>query len=51
MNWWKGERTPRGVEVMEAWKCRICEFADECEWRQEREWAYATRRRRGASAG
>ncbi|KAL4866435.1 exonuclease V [Aspergillus spectabilis] len=50
MNWWRGERTPRGVEVMEAWKCRICEFADECEWRQEREWAYATRRRE-ASAG
>ncbi|KAL4876259.1 exonuclease V [Aspergillus karnatakaensis] len=45
MNWWRGERTPRGVEVMEAWKCRICEFKDECEWRQEREWAYANRRR------
>ncbi|KAL2844209.1 exonuclease V [Aspergillus pseudodeflectus] len=45
MNWWRGQRTPRGVEVMEAWKCRICEFQDECEWRQEREWAYARRKR------
>ncbi|KAL2823346.1 exonuclease V [Aspergillus cavernicola] len=45
MAWWRGERTPRGVEVMEAWKCRICEFQDECEWRQEREWAYARRKR------
>ncbi|KAL5334662.1 exonuclease V [Aspergillus crustosus] len=45
MLWWRGERTPRGVEVMETWKCRICEFKDECEWRQEREWAYANRRR------
>ncbi|KAL2869346.1 exonuclease V [Aspergillus lucknowensis] len=45
MNWWRGQRTPRGVEVMEAWKCRICEFQDECEWRQEREWAYAKRKK------
>ncbi|PYH83192.1 hypothetical protein BO82DRAFT_353180 [Aspergillus uvarum CBS 121591] len=45
MEWWRGERTPRGVEVMDAWKCRICEFRDECEWRQEREWDYSHRRR------
>ncbi|KAL3468038.1 exonuclease V [Aspergillus heterothallicus] len=45
MTWWRGQRTPRGVEVMDAWKCRICEFQDECEWRQEREWAYARRKR------
>lgn len=44
MNWWRGQRTPRGVEVMEAWKCRICEFQDDCEWRQEREWAYARKK-------
>ncbi|KAL4952483.1 exonuclease V [Aspergillus filifer] len=44
MSWWRGQRTPRGVEVMEAWKCRICEFKDECEWRQEREWDYARRK-------
>ncbi|RAK97475.1 exonuclease V [Aspergillus ibericus CBS 121593] len=43
MHWWRGERDPRGVEVMEAWKCRICEFKDECSWRQEREWTYARR--------
>ncbi|PYH99716.1 hypothetical protein BO71DRAFT_368755 [Aspergillus ellipticus CBS 707.79] len=47
MDWWRGEREPRGVEVMEAWKCRICEFRDECSWRQEREMSFA-RRRRGA---
>lgn len=51
MEWWRGERSPRGVEVMEAWKCRICEFNDECSWRQEREWAFAKRKRgrRGSS--
>ncbi|RDW89960.1 exonuclease V [Aspergillus mulundensis] len=49
MAWWRGQRTPRGVEVMEAWKCRICEFQEECEWRQEREWAYA--RKKGYNMG
>ncbi|PWY66433.1 hypothetical protein BO70DRAFT_172792 [Aspergillus heteromorphus CBS 117.55] len=49
LEWWRGERDPRGVEVMEAWKCRICEFRDECSWRQERELSYG-RRRRGVEA-
>ncbi|PYH48340.1 exonuclease V [Aspergillus saccharolyticus JOP 1030-1] len=44
MEWWRGARSPRGVEVMDAWKCRICEFRDECSWRQEREWDYSRRR-------
>ncbi|CAG8154813.1 unnamed protein product [Penicillium olsonii] len=43
MSWWRGERDPRGVDIMDAWKCRICEFRDECSWRQEREMAYARR--------
>jgi exonuclease V len=33
MAWWKGERPAVGVEVEEAFKCRICEFADGCTWR------------------
>lgn len=45
MDWWRGQRDPRGVEVMEAWKCRICEFRDECSWRQEKAWALANRSR------
>ncbi|KAL5364703.1 exonuclease V [Aspergillus floccosus] len=45
MEWWRGQRDPRGVEVMEAWKCRICEFREECSWRQEKEWIYARRKR------
>jgi len=33
MEWWKGERQAEGVIVEEAFKCRSCEFAEECEWR------------------
>lgn len=36
MGWWKGEREAVGVDVEEAFKCRICEFADECEWRKQK---------------
>ncbi|KAG5928406.1 hypothetical protein E4U42_000702 [Claviceps africana] len=33
MSWWQGEREAMGVEIEEAYKCRTCEFADECSWR------------------
>ena len=36
MKWWKGERAAQGVCIEEAYKCRICEFADECEWRKRK---------------
>lgn len=36
MRWWKGERETRGVDVEEAFKCRICEFAEGCEWRRQK---------------
>jgi len=34
MKWWKGEREARGVDIEEAFKCRICEFAEICTWRK-----------------
>lgn len=34
LSWWKGEREAQGVCIEEAYKCRICEFAEECTWRQ-----------------
>ncbi|EXJ57266.1 hypothetical protein A1O7_07613 [Cladophialophora yegresii CBS 114405] len=37
LGFWKGDREPRGVEVNDAWKCRICEFRDECAWVKERD--------------
>jgi len=36
MAWWKGERAVRGVEVEEAFKCRICTFAEKCKWREDK---------------
>ena len=33
LEWWKGERMPRGVDIEEAFKCGFCEFAAGCEWR------------------
>ncbi|KAF1940749.1 hypothetical protein EJ02DRAFT_349471 [Clathrospora elynae] len=34
MAWWKGRRQAKGVEIEEAFKCRICDFAEECSWRK-----------------
>ncbi|KAF4126934.1 exonuclease V [Geosmithia morbida] len=34
MSWWRGERPAVGIsDVEEAFKCRTCEFAEGCEWR------------------
>ncbi|KIW65869.1 hypothetical protein PV04_08086 [Phialophora macrospora] len=37
LSFWKGDREPRGVEVNDAWKCRVCEFRNECAWVKERD--------------
>ncbi|KAI9872838.1 MAG: hypothetical protein M1830_001132 [Pleopsidium flavum] len=34
MRWWRGEREAQGVSIEEAYKCRICEFAEGCTWRK-----------------
>lgn len=36
MSWWKGRRDAKGVEIEEAFKCRICDFAEMCTWRQRK---------------
>ncbi|KAK4460885.1 exonuclease V [Cladorrhinum samala] len=45
MGWWKGEREPRGVLLEEAFKCRSCEFADECEWRLRMDYEFQRKAR------
>jgi exonuclease V len=34
IEWWNGSREAKGVEIEEAFKCRICDFAEECTWRK-----------------
>jgi exonuclease V len=34
---WRGEREPKGVVLSDAWKCRVCEFRDECDWVKEQD--------------
>lgn len=52
MEWWHGERPARGVEIDEAFKCQICQFAGECVWRKEKvEEAVSKNRRNGNRNG
>lgn len=37
LTWWHGERDAKGVELQEAWKCRLCDFRDDCEWIHSRD--------------
>ncbi|KAL1593977.1 hypothetical protein SLS60_010711 [Paraconiothyrium brasiliense] len=50
MEWWKGSREAKGVEIEEAFKCRICDFAEECTWRKTKieEATEKSRLRKGA---
>lgn len=36
MAWWRGKREAKGVEIEEAFKCRVCDFAEDCTWRQRK---------------
>lgn len=35
--WWRGQRDANGVRLEEAWKCRSCDFKNECAWILERD--------------
>lgn len=45
LDWWEGKRKAVGVEPNEAWKCRHCDFADDCEWRSSKAQEYVSRKR------
>ena len=36
LRWWRGEREAVGVSIEEAFKCRTCEFAEGCSWRESK---------------
>ncbi|ORY58091.1 exonuclease V a 5' deoxyribonuclease-domain-containing protein [Pseudomassariella vexata] len=44
--WWLGQRKAEGVPIEEAYKCRMCEFAETCEWRKSREDEFLRRKPR-----
>ncbi|OAA48471.1 Defects-in-morphology protein 1-like, mitochondrial [Metarhizium rileyi] len=46
MAWWQGERKAEGVVIEEAFKCRTCEFAPDCSWRNARAEAQVQEARR-----
>ncbi|XP_076138278.1 exonuclease V [Alosa pseudoharengus] len=32
LDYWTGQREPRGVDIEEAWKCKLCPFEKSCHW-------------------
>jgi exonuclease V len=36
MDWWKGRREAKGVDIEEAFKCKACEFVEICDWRKSK---------------
>ena len=33
---WRGGREVKGVDIEDAWKCQMCDFASICDWRQKK---------------
>ena len=40
---WRGVRGSKGVDIEDAWKCQMCDFASVCEWRQRKAEEYSTK--------
>ncbi|KAF8910084.1 exonuclease V a 5' deoxyribonuclease-domain-containing protein [Gymnopilus junonius] len=36
MKWWRGQREPEGVAIDRTYRCRTCEYANDCEWRAQK---------------
>ncbi|OTB09921.1 hypothetical protein K445DRAFT_323518 [Daldinia sp. EC12] len=51
LKWWRGERDPDGVSIEETYKCRSCEFAERCQWRNDKEVEFLRKKRGIASVG
>ncbi|XP_060599792.1 exonuclease V-like [Ruditapes philippinarum] len=41
LEFWRGRREVKGVEIEEAWKCQSCDFADICDWRKRKAEQYS----------
>lgn len=38
---WRGGRVVKGVDIEDAWKCQMCDFASVCDWRQRKAEEYS----------
>ncbi|XP_046718121.1 exonuclease V isoform X3 [Silurus meridionalis] len=36
LEYWRGQREPKGVDIEEAWKCTWCTFVEICDWKKNR---------------
>ncbi len=36
LDFWKGRRSPKGVDIEEAYKCRLCDFQEGCSFRLQK---------------
>ncbi|KAG6874411.1 hypothetical protein C0995_015147 [Termitomyces sp. Mi166 len=36
LKWWRGDRNPQGVSLEDSWRCRTCEYENNCEWREQK---------------
>lgn len=34
LEYWRGQREPKGVDIEEAWKCTSCVYEETCDWRR-----------------
>ncbi|KAG6846054.1 hypothetical protein H0H87_006418 [Tephrocybe sp. NHM501043] len=36
LRFWHGTREPQGVSIEDSWRCRTCEYENNCEWREKK---------------
>ncbi|KAM9469406.1 exonuclease V isoform 2-T2 [Clarias gariepinus] len=36
VEYWRGQREPKGVDIEEVWKCTSCSFEEICDWKKNR---------------
>jgi exonuclease V len=41
LEFWLGTRQHIGVDINETWKCNVCEYKADCEWRKEQASVYS----------
>ena len=44
--YWMGHRFAKGVDIEDAWKCSLCDFAENCDWRKAKAKEYSQNQRK-----